>query len=170
MKCPLCGEDKELLEHHVSYSDRPEHSYHPEAYSVDIVINICGSCHWKIHKETGYYGYLDPPPSGKSGEAGEVDEVQNLTLIDCLLGTSFYESEKYKLKRLKNSDKLLACEFKEGEDKWTIEPYDKNNIEEKNKLKYPMQDRLQALAINEYLELDWYTLKDSEDSDSIWYQ
>lgn len=54
MKCQICGEDKELLEHHVSYTNRGG------LYPIEIVVDICMDCHHKIHNRDGFHDELDP--------------------------------------------------------------------------------------------------------------
>lgn len=54
MNCQICDEEGQLLEHHVSYSDRYG------LFPIEIILEVCMNCHHKIHKQQGFHDELNP--------------------------------------------------------------------------------------------------------------
>jgi hypothetical protein len=91
-KCPLCEERAELLEHHVSYAERFG------LFEVEIVLEVCMSCHHRIHKETGFREELNPvDPTGDAGRQHENFLVQLLLERDEIDSLLEIPDQKYQL-------------------------------------------------------------------------
>ncbi|GAA0268281.1 hypothetical protein [Halobacterium noricense] len=102
--CPICGEVKELLEHHVSYAARFG------LFPVEIVLGVCMGCHHKIHKQEGFREKLNPVEHPTEDSVTKYEDFVAGLLIDCEdanLPPDRQREQKYRLYR--------------EEDEWKIE-------------------------------------------------
>ncbi|WP_332900378.1 hypothetical protein [Haladaptatus sp. CMSO5] len=93
MNCQICGENTELLEHHVSYAERYG------LFSIEIVLEVCMDCHHKIHKQEGFHDELNPveltPESTGKYEDLVVGMIQDCDDIDSPI--SIDSEKKYRM-------------------------------------------------------------------------
>lgn len=104
MDCQICGEEAELLEHHVSYSGRYG------LFPIEIILEVCMGCHHKIHKQRGFHDELNPVESTPESASEHEDLIARL-IQDCSDINSLFEvnsSRKYRMY--------------EGDGGWEIEP------------------------------------------------
>lgn len=104
-KCPICAEKTELLEHHVSYSERFG------LFPIEIVLEVCMSCHHKIHKKKGFHEELNPVEHPTEDSAMQYEDFVAGLLLDCE-ETGFppdtQSDEKYRLYKDEGEWKMEA--------------------------------------------------------------
>lgn len=117
MKCQLCEENEAQVEHHVEYEDWG-------TIGLELVINICNSCHHRIHDDDeAYYEKLNPIIEETSEKAHD----RHIELMASLGG--IYPDGKYTLKRYKNAELdhehpiPIVFADPEEEDDWVLKPY-----------------------------------------------
>lgn len=54
-----------LLEHHISYYNKYG------LYQVEITVSVCKDCHYKIHKQDGFFDKLNPVEGGNNPHSHE---------------------------------------------------------------------------------------------------
>lgn len=104
--CQICEDEAELLEHHVSYRDRFG------LFRVEIVIEVCMECHYKIHKEEGFYEELNPVEHPTEESLGQHENFVVGLLLRC---------EETHLPKNLEEDETKYRLYKE-EDEWKIKP------------------------------------------------
>lgn len=111
MACQLCGEDVKTLEHHFNYGDMG-------AYMIEIVLDVCMDCHYKIHKIDGEYDCLDPIHHNNPFEYESAREHERilLNMIEQLGSVTMADLGRGKV------DTKYHMKKQDGE--WVMEPCD----------------------------------------------
>lgn len=159
-KCVVCEESTAVLDHHVSWI--PEQT-----------VQVCDSCHGRIHDDSDELSDLTPAVSREDVESGDIDSLE-VVLRPELLGALEVTRDKNKLESLSAAIHYLVATHPdvdhydvEDTDCWPL-PGDVHDALEPIEVKGAAVDKLRKFALAEDMDSEdalYYVLDNVLDED-----